>query len=101
MAEQPGDGGAAERRGGEVVSKALSGLSGIEVEVTVVLGDAEITLEEAADLGRDALLTLGGSASDPVNLCVNGRLIARGKLVVIDDSYGVQITELVKSSKSS
>ena len=41
------------------------------------------------------LLVVDRSKDDPVDLCVNGKVVARGKVVVVGDTYGVQITELV------
>ena len=81
-------------------SNALSGLGIVEVDVRVVLGATELTVSEVVSLGPDDLLSIGGSASDPVDIRVNGRLIGRGKLVVVGDTYGVQITELMDSEKA-
>ncbi|MDA0335791.1 MAG: FliM/FliN family flagellar motor C-terminal domain-containing protein [bacterium] len=77
-------------------SSALAGLSGVKVRVTAILGSAEITFDRAVELDPESLLVVNRSKDDPVDLCVNGEVVARGKLVVVGDTYGVQITELVE-----
>ena len=79
-------------------TSALSGLGGVDVKVTLVLGRTEITIEEAAELGEKSLLRIDRRADDPVDVCVNGKVIARGRLVVVGDNYGVEITEIVEGS---
>lgn len=73
----------------------LTGLSGVKVRVTAVLGNAVITFDEAVALDAPSLISLDRAQDDPVDLCVNGDIVARGRLVVVGDTYGVQITELV------
>ena len=74
---------------------ALSGLAQVPVKLRVVLGGSKISFEDAENLTQKSLLPIDKTATDPVEVVVNGKLIARGKLVVIDDTYGVQITELI------
>ena len=73
----------------------LTGLEGVDVKITVEWGRAKITLEEAMNLGEKSLLHTDKNAPDPVDILVNGKLFARGKLVVVGDSYGVQLLEIV------
>ena len=78
---------------------ALSALSGVKVRVTAIVGGTEMTFDEAVALDVDALIALDRTREEPVDLCVNGRIVARGKLVVVGGTYGVQITELVESAE--
>ena len=73
----------------------LAGLSDVEVRITVEWGRADITVEEASALSEESLLHTDRSASDPVDVLVNGKLFARGKLVLVGDSYGVQLLEII------
>jgi len=75
--------------------QSLAGLSDVEVRITVEWGRADITVEEASALSEESLLHTDRSASDPVDVLVNGKLFARGKLVLVGDSYGVQLLEIV------
>ena len=67
-------------------SGVLSGLSGVKVRVTAVLGGTEITFDEAVGLDPDTLLAVDRGKDDPVDFCVNGDVVARGKLVVVGDT---------------
>ena len=77
-------------------SASLSGLSGIKVRLTAILGGTQITFDQAVALDPETLITVDRGKDDPVDLCVNGKVVARGKLVVVGDTYGVHITELVE-----
>ena len=81
--------------GHPAASASLSALGDVKVKVSLVLGRTEITLADAETLGEKSLLTVDRNSDDPVDMCVNGEVVARGRLVVVGDSYGVQITELV------
>ena len=78
----------------------MRGLGGVSVKVTLVLGRTELTIEEAAALSEKSLLGIDRKADDPVDVCVNGKVVARGKLVVVGDNYGVEITELVEQGEA-
>ena len=75
--------------------QSLAGLSDVEVRITVEWGRADITVEEASALSEESLLHTDRSTSDPVDVFVNGKLFARGKLVLVGDSYGVQLLEII------
>ncbi|MGB0604900.1 MAG: FliM/FliN family flagellar motor switch protein [Candidatus Latescibacterota bacterium] len=75
--------------------QSLAGLSDVEVRITVEWGRADITVEEASALSEESLLHTDRSASDPVDVLVNGKLFARGKLVLVGESYGVQLLEII------
>ncbi|CAI9399343.1 flagellar motor switch protein FliN [Nocardioides sp. T2.26MG-1] len=77
-----------ERRGIEM-------LHGVDMEVTVEIGRARMTVRELLDLAPGAVLELDRAAGSPADLLVNGRLIARGEVVVIDEDFGLRITEIV------
>ena len=73
----------------------LGRLVDVAVEVSVELGRSRLTLGEAMALGPGAVVPLGRTAGQPVDLLVNGQLVARGEVVVVDDVYGLRITEAV------
>ena len=75
---------------------AFFGLSGIKVRVTAILGRTELTFDQAVGLDPETLISVDRGKDEPVDLCVNGDVVARGKLVVVGDTYGVQITEMVE-----
>ena len=77
------------------VSALPAGLQDVGVRVTLEWGRSQITVVEAMKLGAGGLVRLDQLAKEPVDVRVNGKLFARGKLVVVGENYGVQLTELV------
>lgn len=67
----------------------------IPVKVTVELGEAAINLKEVLDLAEGSVIELERLAGQPLDLKIKDQLIARGEVVVIDDAYGLRITEIV------
>ncbi len=67
----------------------------VEMSLTVELGRTRLPLREVLDLAPGAVLELDRAASAPADILVNGRLIARGEVVVVDEDYGVRITQIV------
>ncbi|WP_374711446.1 flagellar motor switch protein FliN [Symbiobacterium terraclitae] len=75
-------------------------LSDVELELTVELGQSRRSLREILAMGPGSVLELDKHAGEAVDLLVNGRLVARGEVVVIGENYGVRITELVNPEGS-
>jgi flagellar motor switch protein FliN len=67
----------------------------VEMTLTVELGRTRLPLREVLDLAPGAVLELDRAASSPADILVNDRLIARGEIVVVDEDYGVRITQIV------
>ncbi|MCU0271813.1 MAG: flagellar motor switch protein FliN [Acidimicrobiales bacterium] len=73
----------------------LGMISSIETEVSVVLGRARLPIRELLALGPGAILELDRKPNEPVEVLVNGTLVARGEVVVVDEDFGVRISEIV------
>ncbi|MFC1517312.1 flagellar motor switch protein FliN [Candidatus Margulisiibacteriota bacterium] len=71
----------------------------VPVEVTAELGKAQLTLQEVLDLNKGAIVELKHYAEEPLDLVVNGQLIARGEVVAVDDKYGIKITQIIQTAK--
>lgn len=67
----------------------------VRVEVTVQLGSAELPMREIVELTPGSVIQLRQQAKDPVGLLVNGKLVAYGEVVVVEDNFGIKVTELV------
>jgi flagellar motor switch protein FliN/FliY len=67
----------------------------IPLQVTVELGKTHKEISEILEFGMGTIIVLDKLAGDPVEVLANGKLIARGEVVVIDENYGVRITEIV------
>lgn len=82
-------------RGAPVVRGGLELLHDVEMEVTAELGRTRMTVRDLLSLAPGAVIELDRLAGGPADLLVNGRLIARGEVVVIDENFGIRITEIV------
>jgi flagellar motor switch protein FliN/FliY len=67
----------------------------VPMEVTVELGRATKNVQEVLSLGEGSIIELDKLAGEPVDLLVNGKIIAKGEVVVIDENFGVRVTEIV------
>jgi len=91
-----GPGGVATRgAGGPAVRGGLDMLHDVEMEVSAELGRTRMSVRELLSLSPGAIVELDRAAGSPADLLVNGRLIARGEVVVVDENFGIRITEIV------
>jgi flagellar motor switch protein FliN/FliY len=70
----------------------------VEIPVSVEVGRAQMSLEEVLKLVPGSVVALDKKAEEPVDLRVNGRLVARGEVVLVDDTYGLRITQIVDAA---
>jgi flagellar motor switch protein FliN len=84
---------------GPVASDAdLARLHAVPVELAVEIGRTRMTIGDTLGLGPGSIITLNRMAGEPVDLLVNGRPIARGEVVVIDEEFGLRVTEVLGSA---
>jgi flagellar motor switch protein FliN len=67
----------------------------VGVELSVELGRTRQTLSQVAQIGEGTIIELDKLAGEPVDLLAAGELIARGEVVVIDESFGIRVTEVL------
>lgn len=75
--------------------RALDLIMDVSMRVTVELGRASLTVEDVLGLGPGSVVELNKLAGEPVDVMVNDQLIARGEVVVVDENFGVRVTEIV------
>jgi len=73
----------------------LRRLSDVPVDVAVEMGRTRMTVGETLELRQGSIVTLNRMAGEPVDLLVNGTPIARGEVVVIDEQFGLRITDVL------
>jgi flagellar motor switch protein FliN/FliY len=73
----------------------------IPLSLTIELGSCQLPMGEVLQLSVGSVVQLERAADAPIELSVNGRLIARGEVVVIEDHYGVKITEVIGAAPSA
>ncbi|KXV18951.1 flagellar motor switch protein [Gluconobacter oxydans] len=83
---------------GDKTPNDLQAIYDIPVTVSAVLGRATMPINQLLKLGRGAVVELDRKIGDPIDILVNNRLIARGEVVMVDETrLGVTMTEIVKS----
>ena len=70
----------------------------IPLQVTVELGRTNRSVKEILELSPGSIIELDKLAGEPVDILVNNRPIARGEVVVIDENFGVRVTDIVSKS---
>jgi flagellar motor switch protein FliN/FliY len=75
--------------------RSLDLLRDVEMGVTAELGRARMTVRNLLELAPGAVVELDRAAGSPIDVLVNGTLVARGEVVVIGEEFGVRITEIV------
>jgi flagellar motor switch protein FliN/FliY len=88
---------AGPRAGGDVLER-LGRLSGVEMDLTVQIGRTRLLVRDVLDLEAGSIIELDRSAGAPADILLNGRLIARGEVVVVDQDYAVRVTSIVEAA---
>lgn len=70
----------------------------INIPISVEVGRAQMSLDEILDLVPGSVVTLDKKAEEPVDLRVNGKLVARGEVVLVDDVYGIRLTQIIETA---
>lgn len=78
-----------------IEDKTLDIVLDVKVRVTVQLGSVQLAMRNVLELAPGSVVQLQQNASDPVGLFVNDKLVAYGEVVVVEDNFGLKITELV------
>jgi flagellar motor switch protein FliN len=83
--------------GGERLEADLRRLSEVTMELSVEIGRTSMTVGETLELRAGSVITLERLAGEPVDLLVNGTPIAHGEVVVVDEQFGLRVTEIVEA----
>ena len=78
----------------------LRRLSDVPVDLTVEIGRTRLTVGETLELRQGSIVSLNRMAGEPVDLLVNGTPIARGEVVVIDEQFGLRLTQVLTAGPS-
>ena len=78
----------------------LRRLHDVPVELAVEIGRTRMTIGQTLELRPGSVVSLNRLAGEPVDLLINGKPIARGEVVVIDEEFGLRVTDVVSSSRS-
>ncbi len=75
---------------------SIGNIKDVMVPVEVVLGSTSLKLEDFATIGPGKIIALKSMAGEPVDFVAAGKKIAKGEVVVIDENFGIRITELLE-----
>jgi flagellar motor switch protein FliN/FliY len=78
-----------------VTPQTLDVVKDVQLRLTAVLGEVSLTVAELFALTENSILSLDALADEPVDLVLDNRVVARGALVIVDDNFGIQITEVI------
>ena len=85
--------------GAPLPGKDLEAIYDIPVQISAVLGRANMQVSQLLKLGRGAVVELDRKVGEAIDIYVNNRLVARGEVVVVDDRLGVTMTEIIKMER--
>ncbi len=71
----------------------------IPVQLTVELGRTRITIKNLLQLAQGSVVELDGLAGEPMDVLVNGFLIAQGEVVIVNDKFGIRLTDIITPSE--
>ncbi len=102
LAELPDESTGAGSAGSSRSAQELEAVYDIPVTVSAVLGKATMQVSQLLKLGRGAVVELDRKLGEAIDIYVNNRLVARGEVVMVDDSrLGVTMTEIVKADRAN
>ena len=80
-------------------SRRLDLLLDVPLDLSVELGRSRMTIQDLLGLGPGSVIELDKIAGEPLDILVNDRLVARGEAVVVNDKFGVRITDIVSQAE--
>lgn len=81
-------------------SKTYNLLLDVELGLSAILGETNIPLKKVLDITKGSILELDNKTTQPIKLLANGCEVARGEVVIIEDNFGLRITDVVKNNIS-
>ncbi len=83
----------------ENIELTLEALYEVPVQVSVVLGSTTMPLNNILKLGKGAVIELDRAVGEPIDVYVNNKKVAKGKIVIVDEKIGVTLTEVIMTNK--
>ena len=75
-------------------SKTYNLILDVELELSAILGETDTTLKKVLDITKGSIIELDNKTTNPIKLLANGCEVARGEVVIIEDNFGLRITEI-------
>ena len=81
-------------------SKTYNLIMDVELELSAILGETDISLKKVLDITKGSIIELDNKTVEPIKLLANGSEVARGEVVIIEDNFGLRITDISKKDIS-
>ena len=81
-------------------SKTYNLIMDVELELSAILGETDIPLKKVLDITKGSIIELDSKTVEPIKLLANGSEVARGEVVIIEDNFGLRITDISKKDIS-
>ena len=81
-------------------SKTYNLLLDVELELSAILGETDISLKKVLDITKGTIIELDNKTSAPIKLLANGKEVASGEVVIIEDNFGLRITNISRNNMS-
>ena len=79
-------------------SKTYNLILDVELELSAILGETDIPLQKVLDLTKGSIIELDNKTIEPIKLLANGREVAKGEVVIIEDNFGLRITKIAENA---
>jgi flagellar motor switch protein FliN/FliY len=105
MSEDQTNNNAMQNQSADASNAAISGLNNLDVvlnipvDVSLELGRATVDLQSLIELSQGSVIELNRLVDEPVDVLVNGKLVAKAEVVVVDNKFGARITDVVSPEK--
>ena len=88
-----------ETKQDETSSNTLGLLMDVELELSAILGSCDMNVKKILELTKGSIIELENKTAEPIDLLVNGKLIGKGEVVIIEDNFGLRITDTIEEGK--
>lgn len=88
-----------ETKQDETTSNTLGLLMDVELELSAILGSCDMSVKKILELTKGSIIELENKTAEPIDLLVNGKLIGKGEVVIIEDNFGLRITDTIEEGK--
>ena len=87
-----------EKKGGDTL-KNIDFILDVPLRISVNLGEAKMVIKDLLQLGQGSVIELEKLAGEPMDVLIGDKLIARGEVVVVNDKFGVRLTDIVSPTE--
>lgn len=88
-----------DNQGARSPQRDINFILDVPLELSVVIGRTKILIQELLQLGQGSVIALDKLAGEPMEVYVNDRLIGRGEVVVVNEKFGIRVTDIISATE--